>query len=439
MGDLDFTKEARDIIWRRAKETVPRVESSVPIWRYTDTARRWYGQIYTHQSKPRAKNADQVVADLQLAYFYVVNFLELTINGIFKHNAFNSAGNKKDAIWCKQRVDVCMKNMEEIIKAWNLTEEARIQREVMRELDGGADDDDDFVTVALGTGSSAGASAIADSASAGGMPFPSAPPLALLPTDADLAPSAGDYVDALRDSEALEQLRNPGSDDNLALLKCLKDPLNFQPTTLNPPRPYKLVFGSSSFVWNHWDYGVTFLPWLPSDLPAALQISTAACETNRCLFLHLGVAFKIHPFALQFAFRARAYEGLKGLAQDDFSKDVVSSVLEHASFVDANALAFLWPKEFNNSRVCIMSGPPERPLFTVFKPMDVPDGSLWDVLIRCDGQHFTLLQTQQGELTKLLQLSKRTGLVVMETEVECKPFGAAEEEFSIAQYISKYT
>ena len=144
MGDLDFTKEARDIIWRRAKETVPRVESSVPIWRYTDTARRWYGQIYTHQSKPRAKNADQVVADLQLAYFYVVNFLELTINGIFKHNAFNSAGNKKDAIWCKQRVDVCMKNMEEIIKLWNLTEEARIQREVMRELDGGADDDDDF-------------------------------------------------------------------------------------------------------------------------------------------------------------------------------------------------------------------------------------------------------------------------------------------------------
>ena len=36
---------------------------------------------------------------------------------------------------------------------------------------------------------------------------------------------------------------------------------------------------------------------------AVLMYCTVAVETNRCFFLHLGVACGIHPFALQCYFR----------------------------------------------------------------------------------------------------------------------------------------
>lgn len=53
------------------------------------------------------------------------------------------------------------------------------------------------------------------------------------------------------------------------------------------------------------DFSVSYEPFLRS-LPAELIVSRAATETNRCFFIHLGVAMNVHPFALQTAFRSLA-------------------------------------------------------------------------------------------------------------------------------------
>lgn len=53
---------------------------------------------------------------------------------------------------------------------------------------------------------------------------------------------------------------------------------------------------------------------------------------------------------------------------EDISHVVLSSVMEYAGLVDANALSFLWPTEFNEFRICVISGgeTSEMPMITVF-------------------------------------------------------------------------
>lgn len=49
------------------------------------------------------------------------------------------------------------------------------------------------------------------------------------------------------------------------------------------------------------DFQVLYAPFL-QDLSPILQMERESIETNRCFFLHLGVAMQIHPFALQVYF-----------------------------------------------------------------------------------------------------------------------------------------
>ena len=102
----------------------------------------------------------------------------------------------------------------------------------------------------------------------------------------------------------------------------------------------------------------------------------------------------IHPFLLQCAFRRWSYQkrlkiqnnstadntatnatnnnitntstnnnnnsGLKksisSTDQDFITEEILKSVSSYADFVDAQCLSFLWPVEFNNNRVCFISG-----------------------------------------------------------------------------------
>lgn len=74
--------------------------------------------------------------------------------------------------------------------------------------------------------------------------------------------------------------------------------------------------------------------------------------------------------------------------------DIISTVNQYAGFVDANALSFLWPKEFDNFVICFISGPLNGPILSCFAPYgkQIDDPALTEVFIRCDGQHFTLLR-----------------------------------------------
>ena len=64
----------------------------------------------------------------------------------------------------------------------------------------------------------------------------------------------------------------------------------------------QLAVGGSMWSFHQDDFHVSFGSFL-SHLPVELQMSRSAVETNRCFFLHLGIATRIHPFALQTAFR----------------------------------------------------------------------------------------------------------------------------------------
>lgn len=74
-------------------------------------------------------------------------------------------------------------------------------------------------------------------------------------------------------------------------------------------------------------------------------------------------------------------------------------ILQYSGIVDANALCFLWLEEFNQCRICIVSGPETNPIFSCFVSAPTQNNghpsaapvSMRDILIRCQNEHFTLL------------------------------------------------
>jgi len=141
------------------------------------------------------------------------------------------------------------------------------------------------------------------------------------------------------------------------------------------------------------DYYVNYTSVLRHVSPA-LQMARPAVESNRCFFLHLGIAISINPFALQVACRHLATQLLLDTQSDDFSlrADILPSVLGYAHFVDANALIWLWLQEFSPYQICLLSGTPAHPIVSVFRTRGAPLHKLSDVIIHCDGSHFTLLR-----------------------------------------------
>jgi hypothetical protein len=70
------------------------------------------------------------------------------------------------------------------------------------------------------------------------------------------------------------------------------------------------------------------------------------------------------------------------------------SIVTYCDLVDANALSFLWPKEFQSYYICFISGNPSSPIITTFRS-NKDDGSNHpkkEIIIHCDGNHFTLLR-----------------------------------------------
>ncbi len=82
---------------------------------------------------------------------------------------------------------------------------------------------------------------------------------------------------------------------------------------------------------------------------------------------------------------------------DDVQYELLSTVMEYAGLVDANALLFLWPEELVKYRLCIISGDQQNPIFSSFCSARVCEGTRQDVIMRCKGSHFTLLQPHGGD------------------------------------------
>jgi len=428
---VDYTYDARvEVTKNYVDKMIPEVKNDIPIWKYTDVARNWYSQIFKNLSVLQKGSSD---AEFRLAFCHLTAFVKLVMQKMPHHNGFNTPGNKKDYLWCKDRGSKCMDSVEKLVRLWNEVEANKLEDDLMGQF-GDLDDLEGGTVTALEPPSSL--------SSGYGVVEASAPPLPMNMTDVDslldtIKPQAQDAIDVSRQQELYEDIVRPKSDQNRALLAYVDNPFRF----ISPPpetRPVSLVMAGDRFNWIRYDYSTMFLSFFPC-LPTQLQLSPSACEANRCFWLHLGVATSVHPFALQLAFRSRVREALSGtsLAASDFSRDVVTSVVEVAGFVDANVLAFLWPIEFENTRVCLMSGPLQRPSFTVFFGANCPVGQHMDVLMRCDQDHFTLLGPQKpGEVDRLLRAARNAGMVVLESPVTSGSYGAAVGKFSLHETLA---
>lgn len=188
------------------------------------------------------------------------------------------------------------------------------------------------------------------------------------------------------------------------------------------------------------DHGLSFKPFFGDKTStcdeqerADLLRTSAMCETNRCFFIHLGVALGLHPVAVQAIFRDYSGQLLahmrqelsKKTSEDDQRLDAVTlmdeslqSVLNHNDLIDAPVLSALWPQvallclrflvacltsallqELKNVRILIFSvghAGPQPSLCYLFNPL-VPADSAdsfngTDVVLKLQGMHFTLLR-----------------------------------------------
>jgi hypothetical protein len=197
-----------------------------------------------------------------------------------------------------------------------------------------------------------------------------------------------------------------------------------------------LRVGQALYVMQKEDYHVSFNLFL-TNVPPALQMAPSAIETNRCFFLHLGVALGYHPFAVQFAFRLMAGRLLRRSESiSPVAVDVLPTITQYAGLVDANALIFLWPAEMRDVRLCLVSNVNSHPILSVFYRKGANAAAFKDILVQCDGFHFTLLtpltssRAVDGFLDVLLVASRAARLVVQENEIDL------DHDWSILEIVS---
>jgi hypothetical protein len=177
-----------------------------------------------------------------------------------------------------------------------------------------------------------------------------------------------------------------------------------------PTRKERLVMGLSC---QEFDYSITFPPFLLRipNFPKSLAESSAAKETFRCFFLHLGVATGIHPFALQEVFRRHCRRLRDAFERDTYNgedevdflytsaPDYISSVLQTKTiplknnYVDFNVIQACWPIEFDNFRILLWIDC-GRTIPCLYDPRNDSSSGRIEVVIRFDGSHFTLLRNQ---------------------------------------------
>ena len=183
---------------------------------------------------------------------------------------------------------------------------------------------------------------------------------------------------------------------------------------------HTFVIGDLSFDLEELDYGVSFRPFLVNHASANMCYNGAAVETNRCFFIHLGVATKLSPILLEAYFRVY---GQSLMTQASFHHDVldglggvidvVDSVMGYAGFVDASILAYLWPIDFNGFRIAVLSEESSNLIISVFNNDINGDNSKHiDIALRYSGSHFTSLLLGEGVLEKILIEANKSAKVI---------------------------
>ena len=91
----------------------------------------------------------------------------------------------------------------------------------------------------------------------------------------------------------------------------------------------------------------------------------------RSFFISVGVAMGVHPFGLQAGLRKLAiqriqYERSIGNAYSE-PLTILPALAAYGANIDARCLQYIWPDEFDNSRICFISkGVQGALLFTIY-------------------------------------------------------------------------
>eukprot|EP00601_Ochromonadales_sp_CCMP2298_P007227 CAMPEP_0173198682 /NCGR_PEP_ID=MMETSP1141-20130122/16815_1 /TAXON_ID=483371 /ORGANISM="non described non described, Strain CCMP2298" /LENGTH=208 /DNA_ID=CAMNT_0014123487 /DNA_START=13 /DNA_END=639 /DNA_ORIENTATION=- len=192
-----------------------------------------------------------------------------------------------------------------------------------------------------------------------------------------------------------------------------------------------LTIGGVRWHFEQHDFHTSFMHFL-LDVPPNLQMTRAALEVNRCFFVHMGVGMQVHPFALQTAMRHMA--ATEGPTLEDWLQEIVGSIRQYSGFVDANALPFIWPQNFDKFRLLFISGPMASPILTCFVPTNRnrPVEELMEVIIRCSGDHFTLFRPSGGAarirvISRMLEEQEKSGGLVQVSDVTSKEGNTIDE------------
>lgn len=198
---------------------------------------------------------------------------------------------------------------------------------------------------------------------------------------------------------------------------------------------------NKSLSFNQINYLSSFIPLFDSSFADQFSNSSSKInllkESNRCFFIHLGLALNIHPFLLQSYFRfVSSYylHKIRKEAENDSElllyEEIFSSILVQSNFVDANCLVYLWPFEFISFELCIISGSFDNPIVSIFKSNEKDKSLRRDnqkkfIYLYCNNSHFYLLdpirnngESEEFFFNQLIEEFKVSSLYVQINEVK---------------------
>jgi hypothetical protein len=208
------------------------------------------------------------------------------------------------------------------------------------------------------------------------------------------------------------------------ILACIaKNPLcpNFHicKDTIHKPFTSKsIIIDGNPFTEE--DYGASYGRfWDDINLDQSLRNSDQGSESMRCLFIHLGLAAMIHPFALQQAFRLRA-QLLMNTAENhssmavrflDSLKDTLAIADDGRLCSDCNILLSCWPSDWKPVRIIIWQAAAKS--WLVFEPF--PDENNEEFILSLSSGHYTLLSHWSQSFFNILRMKKdQTKLEIIE-------------------------
>jgi len=408
---------------------VPAVSNSISIDRYFDLA------------KSLLLEARKATDDDQKYVFYQ-RFLRIALERIPNHMAYDSKGAVKERLWLKREALAAMDVLEnEIVRRMDLNEDLRLERlrdeALIDEFDGSVHEESSdrlqlpptlFSFPILSVGSTIKPAGVQ---SLDLLRLPTNEEITFPPAKATTAayPSLSDHSPFQK--EECEHVEKDSSlfsslAEGIAILNLLGQADKISSFFIPQPSNSTLEVNLGRICrFRRDDFHVSFGVFL-QDLyvPPDLQISASATETNRCFWVHLGVALRIHPFALHLIFRYLAAQKIKEIDQGEAAADgdrqvvreILSTVLDYAGFVDAHILCFLWPREFCNLHICFLSNTKSGGgILTSFSTRGAVLENLSEILVHCDGSHFTLLSpvsTSFPFLANFLDDARSNGSVV---------------------------